>query len=272
MTTDLSSDFILRERYRVAADQTLPVAIQRFANGQHQASGELVDISVSGARILSDTPLQFGENIILHLESKLIGTGVSIGCQVQWVRGGSSEDEMTVACRFEDHLEKRVLKEYIDDGLLERRQSDRHHTSLPATIKFEGVGKETAEADLLDVGTGGFSFRSPTAGTIGLRVRLILDDATHGKVEGRIMWQSEDDGEYLIGCQWVSRKGISFAKQISDSTDLKPERPSSRLGDHLVGTVVIAVVAFTLGVLSASVRASLSEPSPTSGDGWSVTK
>lgn len=272
MTAESSSDFVLRKRYRIAAGQTVPVAIQRLAKGQQPASGELVDISVAGARILSDAPLQFGEKLILHMEPKPTGVSISIGCQVQWIRGDNSEDKWTVVCLFEYDLEKKLLEEYADDGLLERRQSDRHNTSLPASVKFEGVSGEKAEVDLYDIGMGGFCFQSLTAGTIGSRVRMTLDEAAHGTVEGRIVWQSANDGEYLIGCQWVNREGISFAKQLSQSTVPKPIRPRSRLRDHLVGTVIIAVVAFFLGVLTASVSSSASRPSPTSGDGWSVTE
>ncbi len=233
MTTDSSSDFVLRKRYRVAASQTVPIAIQRFANGQQTASGELVDISVAGARILSDEPLQFGEKLVLHMEPKPIGVSISIGCQVQWIRGDDSEDKWTAVCLFEYYLEKKILEEYVDDGLLERRQSDRHNTSLPASVKFEGVSGENAEVDLYNIGMGGFCFQSLIAGTVGSHVRVTLYDAAYGMVEGRIVWQSADDGEYLIGCQWVNRKGISFAKQLSQSTVLKPIHSRSRLRNYL---------------------------------------
>jgi PilZ domain len=255
MTDETSSDLILRKRYRTAAAQVVPIAIQRFGKGQQPASGELVDISVSGARILSDTPLQFGEKLVLHLESKPIGLSVSIGCHVQWIRGGG-EDKWTVGCLFEYHLEKQVLEEYVEDGLLERRQSDRYNISLPASVKFEGVADEETEVDVFNVGTGGFCFHSPTAGKIGSRVRMSLDDADD-EVEGRIMWQFADDGDYLVGCQWANRKGVTFAKQLMQSMVRKPRRSRIRIGDHLVGALVIAVVAFALGVLVTTVKSSL---------------
>ena len=100
MTTDSTSDFVLRKRYRIAAGQTLPVSIQRSANGQQPASGELVDISVAGARILSDEPLQFGEKLVLHMEPKPIGVSISIGCQVQWIRGDDNEPPSRGAPHF----------------------------------------------------------------------------------------------------------------------------------------------------------------------------
>jgi PilZ domain len=259
MTDESSSDLILRKRYRIAAAQTVPIAIQRFGNGQKPASGELVDISVTGARIFSDTPLQFGEKLVLHLESKPIGLSVSIGCHVQWIRGGSSEDKWTVGCLFEYHLEKQVLEEYVDDGLLERRQSDRYTISLPASVRFEGVADEETDVDVYNIGSGGFCFHSPTAGRIGSRVRMTLDDAADGEVEGRIMWQFADDGQFLIGCQWANRKGVAFAKQLLQATVRKPGRTRIRIGDHLVGALVIAVVAFALGVLVTTVKSSLAK-------------
>ena len=230
MTFDSSSDLDLHKRYQIAAGETVPVAIQRFANGQQRASGELVDISVLGARILSDTPLQFGEKLILHFESKSIDASISIRCQVQWIRSGKSEDNWTVGCLFEYHLEEKILEEFVNEGLLERRQSDRQYISLPASVKFEGVVDEKAEVDLYNIGTGGFCFQSLTAGTIGSLVRMTFDDTAYGTVEGRIMWQSADDGEYLVGCQWVNYKGLSFAKQLSPSTVLKPEHRDRDLG------------------------------------------
>ena len=266
MTADSSADLV--KRYRIAAGQSVPVAIQRFDNGLEPASGELVDISVSGARILSDSLLQFGEKLILHLEMNSIGVSISIKCQVRWIRGGSSGYKWTVGCLFEYHLEKGLLEEYVDDGLLERRQSDRYNISLPAYIEFEGGDHENSEVDLCNIGTGGFCFQSSITGTTGSRVLMTLDDTSHGAVEGRIMWKSAVDDEYLVGCQWANRKGVFLAQQLSQATVLKPERPRSTLGDHLVGTVIIAVIAFSLGVLTTSVAFSVSEPSPSSAESW----
>ncbi len=272
MTTDSSPDFVPRKRYRVAAGQTLPVSIERPTNGQRPASGELVDISMAGVRILSDEPLQTGEKLVLHMEPKSIGVITSIGCQVQWIRGDDSEDKWTAVCLFEYYLEKKILEEYVDNGLLERRQSDRHNISLAASVKFEGVSDEMAEVDLYNIGMGGFCFQSLIAGKVGSHVRVTLYDSAYGMVEGRIVWQTANYGEHLIGCQWVNRKVISFAKKLSQSTVLTPIRSRSRLGAHLVGAAVIAVVAFTLGVLGTSVSSSMSEPSPTSADDWSVAE
>ena len=266
MTVDSSSELDLHKRYQVAAGETVPVAIQRFAPGRPRASGELVDISVLGARILSDAPLHFGEKLILHFESKSIDASISIKCQVQWIRSGNSEDHWTMGCLFEYHLEENILEKFVNEGLLERRQSDRQYISLPISVKFEGVADEKMEVDLHNIGTGGFCFHSPNAGMIGSLVRITFDDNAYGAVEGRIMWQSADDGEYLVGCQWVNCKGHSFAKQLSPSTVLKPERPRPGLRDHLFGTLVIAVVAFFLGVLTASVHLSTSAPSLMSVD------
>ena len=264
MTDDCSSDLILRKRYRTAAAQTVPIAIQRFANDQQSASGELVDISVTGARILSDTPLQFGEKLILHLESKPIGLSVSIGCHVQWIRGGSSEDKSTVGCLFEYHLENQILEEYVEEGLLERRQADRYNISLPASMKFEGIADKKSEVDVYNIGSGGFCFHSPTAERIGSRVRMTLDDAADGEVEGRIMWQFADDGDFLVGCQWANRKGVAIARQLMQSEVSKPKRSRFRVGDHLVGALVIAVIAFSLGVLVMTVKSSLTKQSTAS--------
>lgn len=272
MTDDSSSDLILRKRYRTAAAQTVPIAIQRFGDVQQPASGELVDISVSGARILSDAPLQFGEKLVLHLESKPTGLCVSIGCHVQWIRGGGSEDKWTVGCLFDYHLEKQILEEYVEDGLLERRQSDRYNISLPASVKFEGVADDETEVDVYNIGTGGFCFHSPTAGKIGSRVRMALDDATDGEVEGRIMWQFADDGDFLVGCQWENRKGVAFAKQLMQAAVRKPSRSRLRLGEHLVGALVIAVIAFSLGVLAMTVKASLAKQPTASVSALSVTE
>ncbi len=61
-----------RMRYRVMPGQVMPVAIQRPDEGQQSASGELLDITVSGARILSQVPLRFGEKFVLHLESESV--------------------------------------------------------------------------------------------------------------------------------------------------------------------------------------------------------
>ena len=66
------TDISRPRRYRVLPDQTVPVAIQRFEE-EEPASGELIDVSISGARLRSKAPLRFGETLVLHLESKAAG-------------------------------------------------------------------------------------------------------------------------------------------------------------------------------------------------------
>ena len=252
MNTESQSALIPRISYRAVAGQTVPVAIERVTNNPQPASGELIDISESGARILSDSPLRFGEKLVLHLESNPIGVTIAVGCQVQWIRSGVDEGQWTVGCLFEYYLEKELLEKYVDDTLLERRQSDRHRISLPVSVKFEGVGDDWVKVDLYDMGAGGFCFQSPTEATIGTRVCMTLDDSSYDTVQARIMWEFADDGKHLIGCQWTNRRGIFFATELLQSTVLRPKRKRLRLGNNLVGTLVITLVAFSFGLFFAS--------------------
>ena len=66
---------------------------------------------------------------MLHLESKEAGLSITISCEVQWIRG-SQKDEWIVGCRFEHNLEAHLLEDYVEQGLLERRETDRFEISL----------------------------------------------------------------------------------------------------------------------------------------------
>ena len=205
---------ISRKRYRVVPGQVLPVAIERPDHEQPPVSGELSNITVSGARILSQAPLRFGEKFILHLASESANISIAICCEVQWVRQVATGDEWIIGCLFESRLELDLLEEFVSSGLLERRESDRRDISLPATIEFELTGEQT-EVDVNNIGPGGFCFLSRSAGTIGSRVRVTFREFDTAQIEGRVKWQSTNDGEYRIGCQWVNRKGRTLARQLS---------------------------------------------------------
>ncbi len=261
MTSNSASDACSRNRYRAVDNEAIPVAIQRLDEGQKPASGNLVNISASSARVVSNMPFKFGEKLVLHLAPKATGLDIRIGCDVQWIREGDLEDEWIVRCLFGSQLETALLEDYVDNGLLERRETDRHEVSLPASIKFEGESEWTT-ISLYNVGTGGFCFLSPTTGMIGSRVRLALDADPDDEIEGRIMWQSENDGEHRIGCQWMNRKGTVFARQLSETTTASPEpspRPAKR---RVMGGVILAVLAFSLGVFLAESVSALSEYLP----------
>lgn len=166
----ISQETISGTRYRVVAGQVLPVAIERSDSDQPPVSGELSDIAVCGARILSQAPLRFGERFVLHLKSESAGLGIAVCCETQWVRRGTADDAWVIGCRFESRLELDLLEEYVDTGLLERRESDRRRISLSATVEFELTGEE-AEVNVNNIGRGGFCFLSRTAGKVGSRVR-----------------------------------------------------------------------------------------------------
>ncbi len=242
-----STDISRPRRYRVLPEHEVPVAIQRFED-EEPASGELIDISISGARLRSKAPLRFGESLVLHLESKGADLSITISCEVQWIRG-SQQDAWIVGCRFEHSLEGHLLEDYVEQGLLERRETDRFEISLPASVRFEISGQE-AEVDITNVGTGGFCFLSLSTGRIGSRVSVNLDRSGNEAVEGRIMWYSQKDGMYLVGCQWVNRKGIDFAKQLTEQQAIPSSRSTGRTILLLLGGLIIAGLAFAAGAFS----------------------
>lgn len=234
--------------------QVVPVAIQRPDEGEEPATGELMDITVSGARILSKVPLRFGEHFVLHLESESVGLSITISSEVQWIRGGSKEDEWIIGCLFESRLEPDLLEEYVDSGLMERRESDRRDISLPATVKLELTGDET-EVDVSNIGIGGFCYTARTGGTIGARVRLTFDEVDAEQIEGRIKWQSTNNGEYLVGCQWVNRKGRTFARQLAQraaAEESDAQWAPGKLSQYMVHALIIALAAFSFGLWIAS--------------------
>jgi hypothetical protein len=243
-----SQEAIARTRYRVVPGQVLPVAIERPDSDQPPLGGELSDITVCGARIHSEAPLRFGERFALHLESESVGLGIAVCCQTQWVRRGSSDDEWVIGCLFESRLELDSLEEYVDSGLLERRESDRRGISLPATIQFELSSEET-DVELKNIGPGGFCFLSQTPGDIGSRILATIHESDAEQVEGRIKWQSTNNGEYRIGCQWSNRQGRALARRIWNSAE-EPVLKNTR--SRVTQAAIIAAVAFSLGMLVAS--------------------
>ena len=239
------AESISHKRYCVVPGQVVRVTIDRSDDDQPPANGELSDITVTGARIVSRVSMRFGEKFVLCLESESADLSFIFNCEVQWIRRGSSDDEWVIACLFESRLEPDLLKTYVDSGLFERRESDRHEVSLPATIQFEVTGEET-EVLVHNIGKGGFCYVSRAEVSIGSRVRFSLDEDNAGQLDARIKWQSADNGDFLVGYEWANQTGRDFARRFVQVTESTQENNGLlQQPGRLVRTLINAVRSLT---------------------------
>lgn len=269
MNNELNAELVPRQRYRIAAGQTIPVAIQRPANDA-SAAGELINVSSSGIRVLADAPLKFGEKVVLHIVDDEIELNATIPSEVRWIRNADGGHRWTAGCAFEEEFDCEILETWLDRGLLERRQTDRHRGVFPATVEITGACDGEVDVDLTDIGMGGFSFRSPVAGTAGGRVRLSPEGEQFGAADGRIMWRMEEDGEYLIGCEWMNRAGVFLAKHLMDSLVAKANTPKSKWGEQAFAAAVVGAIALFVGIVIGTVNASVADPTAETHDDWFV--
>ena len=130
-----SNDKIHQLRYRAIVDSPLYVALQRQDDDTAVQGGELLDISLTGARLAVESTFRFGERFQLHLESQDGELSTKVACRVQWIRDGRTNEECTIGCTFESELDSDVLDELVERAILERRESDRQHVADHSVIE-----------------------------------------------------------------------------------------------------------------------------------------
>jgi len=219
--TDLISSLLSRApRYEIKSDSDLTVTIEKDASESIEA--ELVNISVSGAKIKVSQAILADEVLAMTIEAKLRNRKIVISGGVCWVRPATGDD-WWLGCSFNPHIPEEVLREFAEDGTLDCREHERREIALRATVQWE-LNNEMASAWVLNCSRSGFCLLSQCAGKLGERVRLLFesDDEEVVEVRGKTQWSVESQKGFVIGCEFIESRDFAVLCDLAPDLGISP--------------------------------------------------
>jgi hypothetical protein len=187
-------------RFPVLEKQAPAVFIDSAEKGDGAALlGKLLDMSIGGAKVLSDAPLRFQQAVTLRVESDELDLHLSLAARVCWIR--SSGDHWRLGFSFEPPLDNEHIDRLLAQGVLDRRRNARDAIDRPATALWELNPKPTP-VTIVDLSQGGFCLRAPLPAEPHSRLRLQLAGAGDEVLEttATVQWRLEVPDGYLLGC------------------------------------------------------------------------
>lgn len=170
--------------------QVIDVLVERDAHGRPRgAAAELLDVSLTGARICVPVPVQAGEVLRLRLHSET-DLDETVSAKVRWVRAGKASNWLA-GCVFLEKLSAATIDALAELGF------ERSPISAEATA-WQQLQSSGVTVRLMDLSKGGLSLLSPEAVQLGQRLRLV----PHGG--------ENQDGDFIVRVRCCAALGKSY--------------------------------------------------------------
>ena len=202
MPTTTPNDERRREtRYTVAKARSIRIAVRRTVEDREETlKGTLIDLSQGGAKLLVPVSLQFSETVKLKMTIPNLDLTIDVNSEVCWIRP-AEDNQWLVGCSFTPKISEDALAQLAAEGIVERRSQPRHSVEMLATACWESE-REPFPVVLRDYSANGFCMSSIQPGKVGQGVSIDLNTLGESDrdITGKVRWQIEWKGEYLIGC------------------------------------------------------------------------
>lgn len=184
---------------------------------------KLADLSVGGCAVRLETTLRSEPKIAivrfdlesdLHLESAgriCWSKQASIGCQ-------------SYGLRFRRPLSEDFIGQWIQRGVINRRENQRDKTHQPVQMRTSSNGGSLSDATILDYSISGIRIQTNVPLAIDERILLTLPDG-RGVVLG-VVWTAIRNGHAYAGAQFANRASSSTTKDFFEN-HYRPQAPDA---------------------------------------------
>lgn len=250
-------------RYCVSSIGDISVnAVMADGSNITQTSGQLYDLSRSGARISLDQQLPADESINLQILAPKVDLDFRMTAIVRWSQP-SGTPQWYHGCSFSAELPNEVIDTLVSTGQLDRRRDERTRISLEAHVRQELEFGSTTSVLIEDYSFGGLRVFSPQAMQFGDRFLVEVYSEKHDpiRIPVRPQWQQAVSDGFAIGCSFLSHTAFRQLQQVLDH-DEEPIcdklddviESSPRFGASLLTWISLVIAylcgAFTVGLLS----------------------
>ncbi len=202
-------------RYRVAAEQSLQVTLQR--ENVAEQSGRLLDLSEAGCRIDADNSIPSGTSVQFKFRVQEADIDFETRAIVCWATP-KSKTGWLIGLSFDDNLSPEIVAAMAEKDLIDRRLDERKPVDLSVDARSE-LGGELAASTLVDYSMGGFRIESQTLRVEPgnrLMIRVPTQRGDHKMIYGKVTWVRQLDGRYAIGSAYVSQNDYRALTAIVD--------------------------------------------------------
>lgn len=170
-------------RYSVCDSGAVEVYIERARGCRPPAAGaELLDLSLTGARICVPIAIRTDEALHLRLKHHASKLDEAVSARVRWVRPGKRRTWLA-GCSFLSELSAETIDALAVLGCLDQDRFERSPICGEATA-WQQLNPAGVTVRLVDLSRGGLSLLSSQAAKVGQRLRLEphADDRRHDMV------------------------------------------------------------------------------------------
>jgi len=202
-------------RYEIVHGRSVEVLVQRKSDKTDETiRGELRNLSSGGAQLLLPIYPKFSEEIGLRIHIPESNVEIDVTAEVCWIRP-AEENQCLIGCSFATKVSESLLEHMAILGIINRRRDQRCVTSVLGTARWE-LGGDSFPVRITDYSKGGFCMTSGHPSTVGGAVTVELDAADDSvpPISGKVCWQDERDGEYVLGCSLKRAQDVELLRRF----------------------------------------------------------
>jgi hypothetical protein len=201
MTVTFITERRLEPRYEIVHGRSVEVLVQRKSDESDETiQGQLRNLSSEGVQIYLPTYPKFSEEIGLRIHIPDAKVKIDATAEVVWIRP-AEDNQCLIGCSFAIRLSESFLDRLAVAGIIDRRRHPRRVVSIPGIARRE-LDADSFPVRITDYSERGFCMASGRPSTVGGAVSVELDspDDVVPPISGKVCWQEERDGEYVLGC------------------------------------------------------------------------
>ncbi len=230
------------------------------------STGQLYDLSRSGARISLERQLKADEPISLQVLAPKVGVDFQMTAVIRWSQP-SGTSQWYHGCSFSVDLPDDILEKLVSTGQLDRRRDERTRISLEAHVRQELESAATTSVLIEDYSFSGLRLFSPQLMKLGERLMVELYSEEHDpvRIPVRPHWQHAVSDGFSIGCSFLSHTAFRQIQQFTDPDEQAIREKLDQVIEHRPHfgastlTWVSLLISFMFGAFGASVLPSLFE-------------
>jgi hypothetical protein len=218
MTDTISNTGTEDLRFYIRDAKDIGVIVYTEVAGEKESTkAELIDISVNGARLKTREPLSAREIVGLEFRVKQPNRLISVSGEVCWMVP-TAGDYWGLGCSFSPKIPLETLRQFAEDGILERRQHRREDLGFVSTAKWE-LDQDPNTVRIINYSEGGFCLMAHQRGKPGERVMLQfeLDDGREILVRAKAQWQVESEEGFVLGCEFLHPRDFTIFSDLKQA-------------------------------------------------------
>lgn len=189
------------KRHELSPSKQIDVKVERLDHDgrttRETIKAKIVDISLNGFKLSCHMAFEFQEKLVILLPRRDGKDSILVTAEVRWVQPMGKS--WSAGCLIAESFPDDYIDEISQDGILDRRTSDRHLTDQNAVGRWE-LSQQDAPIAIRNVSANGLGIFVREESEVGKRIRIKLK-GSDSSITAKAVWQRKVDKGYQIGCE-----------------------------------------------------------------------